>query len=93
MCRPSASLPQESVLIVSACNNLLWPCLEGQIELQTPLYICIEKGSVKSKHRGPLKLTSKTAEATGYSEPTVRTIVAEKSEISEAACTSPPKRY
>ena len=49
-----------------------------------------EKGSAKSKYRGPLKLTSKTAE--GYSERTVRRIIAEKSEISGAAFASPPKR-
>ena len=44
---------------------------------------------MKSKYRGPPKLTSKTAEATGYSER--RRIVAEKSEISAAAVTSPLK--
>ena len=48
---------------------------------------------MKSKHRGPPKLTSKTAEATGYSERTARVNVAEKLEISGAAFTSPPKRY
>ena len=80
----------------SCCNCLLWPCLEeerGRIELPTPvytfyhLYKYFEKGSAKSKYRGPPKLTSKTAEATGYSECTVRRIVAEKSEI---GFTSPP---
>ena len=36
------------------------------------VYKYFEKGSAKSKYRGPLKLTSKTAEVTGYSEHTVR---------------------
>ena len=49
--------------------------------------------NVKSKYRGPPKLTSKTAEATSYSEHTVRKIVAKKAEISEAAFMSLPKRY
>ena len=56
------------------------------------VYKYFEKGSAKSKYRGPPKLTSKTAEATGYSECAVRRIVAEKSEISGAAFASPPKR-
>ena len=56
------------------------------------VYLYFEKGSAKSKYRGPPKLTSKTAEATGYSERTVRRIVAEKSEISGAVLASPPKR-
>ena len=46
-----------------------------------------EEGSAKSKYRGTPKLTLKTAEATGYSERTVRRIIAEKSEISGAAFT------
>ena len=45
------------------------------------VYTYFEKGSVKSKYRGPPKLTSKTAEATGYRECTVRRIVAEKLEL------------
>ena len=56
------------------------------------VYKYFKKGSVKSKYRGPPKLTPKTAEATGYSERTVRRIIAEKLEISGAAFTSPPKR-
>ena len=55
------------------------------------VYKYFEKESGKSKYRGPPKLASKTAEATGYSEHTVRRIIAEKSEISVAAFTSPPK--
>ena len=47
---------------------------------------------MKSKYRGPPKLTPKTAEATDYSVRTVRTIITEKSEISGAAFASPPKR-
>ena len=54
------------------------------------VYKYFEKGSAKSKYKGPPKLTSKTAEATGYSEHTVRRIIAEKSAISVAAFTSPP---
>ena len=38
-------------------------------------------------------MTFKTAEATGYSERTVRRIVTEKSDISGTAFTSPAKRY
>ena len=45
------------------------------------VYKYFEKGCSKSKYRGPPKLASRTAEATGYSECTVRRIVAEKSEI------------
>ena len=62
----------------------------GKRVIRTAKYF--EKGSAKSKYRGPPKITSKTAEATGYSECTVRRIVAEKSEISGAAFASPPKR-
>ena len=57
------------------------------------MYTYYKKGSAKSKYRGPSKLTSNTAEATGYSERTVRRIVAGKLENSGAAFTSPPKRY
>ena len=57
------------------------------------VYKYFEKESAKNKCRRPLKLTSKTAEATGYSERTVRRIVAKKSEMSGAAFTSPAKRY
>ena len=56
------------------------------------VYKYFEKGSAKSKYRGPPILTSKTAEATGYSERTVRRIVAEMSEFSGTAFMSPPKR-
>ena len=55
------------------------------------VYKYFEKGSAKSKYRGPPKLTLKTAEATGYSERTVRRIVAEKAETSGAAFASLPK--
>ena len=57
------------------------------------MYKYFEKESAKNKCRRPPKLTSKTAEATGYSECTVRRIVAKKSEMSGAAFTSPAKRY
>ena len=57
------------------------------------VYKYFEKESVNSKYRRPSKLTSKTAEVTGYSESTVRRIVAERLEISGAAFMSPPKRY
>ena len=53
------------------------------------VYKYFEKGSAKSKYRGPPKLTLKTAEAT---ERTVRRIIAEMSEISGPAFASPPKR-
>ena len=56
------------------------------------VYKYFEKGIAKSKYRGPPKLTSKTADVTGYSERTVRRIVAEKSEISGAVFASLPKR-
>ena len=56
------------------------------------MYKYFEKGSAKSKYRVLPKLTSKAAEATGYSERTVRRSSGEKSEISAAAFTSPPKR-
>ena len=56
------------------------------------VYKYFEKGSAKSKYRGPPLLTSKTAEAICYSECTVRRILAEKSEISGAVFTSSPKR-
>ena len=48
---------------------------------------------MKSKNRGPPKLTHKTAEATGYGERTVRRIVSEKSALSGAAFSSPAKQY
>ena len=37
-----------------------------------------ERQASKSKYRGPSQVTRKTAEATGYSERTVRHIVGEK---------------
>jgi hypothetical protein len=49
--------------------------------------------TTKSKYRGALKLTRMTAETTGYSERTVRRIVAMNTELSGAAFTSPAKRY
>ena len=97
VCCASASLPRESF---SCCNCLLRSCLEGKRANRTAntsiilyhVYKYFKKGSAKSKYRGPQKLTSKTAEVTGYSERTVRRIVVEKSEISGAAFTSPPKQ-
>ena len=56
------------------------------------VYKYFEKRSAKNKCRGPPKSTSKTAEAIGYSERTVRRIVADKSKISGAAFASRPKR-
>ena len=52
-----------------------------------------ERDNAKSKNRGPLKFTFKTAKATGYIERTERRDVAEKSEISGATFTSPAKCY
>ena len=49
------------------------------------LYKYFERENAKSKYRGTPKLTFKTVEATGYSEHTVRRIVAVKSEISGTA--------
>ena len=49
------------------------------------IYKYFKKKSAKSKYRGPLKLTRKTAEATGYGEQTVRQIIAEKTALSGAA--------
>ena len=49
--------------------------------------------TAKNKYQGPLKLTSKTAKATGYSERTVRNIVAEKTKLDGAAFMSLPKCY
>ena len=57
------------------------------------IYKYFERESAKSRYRGPPKLTHKTAEATGYSERTVRRIIAEKSALSGAAFSSPTKRY
>lgn len=58
------------------------------------VYQYFEKESAKSrKLKVPPKLTLKTAEATGYSERTVRRVVGEKSTLSGAAFSSPPKRY
>ena len=57
------------------------------------VYEYFERENAKSKYRCPQKLTFKTAEATGYSERTVRRIVTEKSEISGSAFISPAKCY
>ena len=57
------------------------------------VYQYFQKETAKNKYRGALKLTSRTAEATGYSERTVRRIVTEKTELEGAPFTSPPKRY
>ena len=56
-------------------------------------YQYFQKETAKNKYRGALKLTSRTAEATGYSELTVRRIVAEKTQLDGAVFMSPPKRY
>ena len=48
------------------------------------VYKYFQKDTAKNKYRGALKLTSRTAEATGYSERTVRRIVAEKTELDGA---------
>ena len=73
-----------------------WPCLEkgdGLTALPKHSSVIILRENTKSKNRGPLKLTFKTTETTGYSERTVRRDVAEKSEISGATFTSPAKRH
>ena len=57
------------------------------------VYSYFERQSEKSKGRGPPKITSKTAEATGYSLSTVRRVVAEKKSREGAAFVSPAKRY
>ena len=57
------------------------------------VYQYFQKETVKNKYRGALKLTNRTAEATGYSERTVRRIVTEKTELEGAAFTSPAKCY
>ena len=58
------------------------------------VYQYFQKETVKIKYRGALKLTSRTAETTWYSERMyMRRIVAEKTELDGAAFTSPPKRY
>jgi hypothetical protein len=48
--------------------------------------------NVKSKYRGVLKLIAKTAEAMGYGECMVQTVVAEKSGLG-AASSSPANGY
>ena len=57
------------------------------------VYKFFEKESAKMKCRVLPKLTHKTAEATGYSERTVRKIMAEKSALNGTAFSSPAKRY
>ena len=57
------------------------------------MYQYFQKETEKNKYRGALKLMSRTAEATGYSNRTVRRIVTEKTELEGAAFTSLPKRY
>ena len=57
------------------------------------VYRFFEKESAKTKNKAPPRLTHKTAEATGYSERTVRRIVSEKSAQSGVAFCSPAKRY
>ena len=57
------------------------------------VYRYFERESAKSKHKVHPKLASKTAEATGYCERTVRRVVAQKSARSGATFSSPAKRY
>lgn len=57
------------------------------------VYAYFERQSQKSKGRGPPKLVTKTAEATGYCERTVRRVVGEKKTLEGAAFVSPAKRY
>ena len=58
------------------------------------VYQYFQKETAKSKYRGTLKLISRTAETTWYSERMyMRRIVAEKTELDGAAFTSPPKHY
>ena len=95
----SASLPRESVSFELFKSSALAMPGRGKGANSTAkaiiynVYKYFEKESAKNKCRRPPKLTSKTAEATGYSERTVRRIVAKKSEMSGAAFTSPAKRY
>ena len=57
------------------------------------VYLYFKQQSQKSKGRGPPKLTSRTADATGYSERIERRIVAEKKSLERAAFGSSAKRY
>ena len=57
------------------------------------MYKYFEWQASKSKYRGPSQVTRKTAEATGYSEQTVRCIVGEKASLYGATFTSPAKWY
>ena len=57
------------------------------------VYSYFERQSQKSKVRGLPKLTSRRADATGYSERTIRRIVPEKKSLEGAAFGSPAKRY
>ena len=95
----SASLPRESVSFERFKLSALTMPGRGKRANGTAkaiiynVYKYFEKESAKNKCRRPPKLTSKTAEATGYSERTVRRIVAKKSKMSGAAFTSPAKKY
>ena len=57
------------------------------------VYSYFERQSQKSKGRGPAKLTSRTADATGYLERTVHRIVAENKSLEGATFGSRAKRY
>ena len=57
------------------------------------VYKYFERQASKNKYRGPSHVTRKTAEATGYSEQTVRRIVGKKALLCGGAFTSPAKRY
>ena len=57
------------------------------------VYQYFKRESAKSKYKVHPKLANKTAKATGYSETTVRRVVAKKSAMRGAAFSSPAKRY
>lgn len=66
------------------------------IVLQRPSFAmgtCTLRHYQKSKGRGPPKLMSKTAEATGYSKRTVCRVVSKKKTLEGAVIVSPPKWY
>ena len=77
------------------CSSYAWEKREQIAPPKASLHVYryFRKEIAKNKYRGALKLTSRTAEATGYSEHTVRRIVAEKTELDGSAFTSPLKCY
>ena len=78
----STTMPGRGKRVNSTAKNIIFN-----------VYSFFEKESAKTKNKAPPRLTHKTAEATGYSERTVRRIVSEKSAQSGAAFCSPAKRY